>query len=182
MKSICSTAVFVAVGVLAVLTSNNNAVADASPVSSLKERQQRNISQRWCDAFIENCNIAANEACSSTRTAKYGCSVSFSGNECTKGNVQCTCGPLGGNGPMTDISKAALEKNFLSTQGTCKAAGITTILDPVEEAKPSQGATPSQAAVPSSSPDAPKSGASKSAAALSTVAFTAAVSLGLLYV
>ncbi|KAF9290391.1 hypothetical protein BGZ68_007152 [Mortierella alpina] len=194
MKSIFSTAVFVAVGVIAVLSSTNNAIVDASPVSGLEERQQKSIAQRWCDAFTISCNTAADEACSRTRTAHSKCEVSFTNNVCTEGSVQCTCGPLGGNGPLTDASKSALEKNILYTQGTCGAAGIKTTVDPAEKATPSQGAAPSQSAspsqggkpssVPSSSPDpsAPKSGASKSVAALSTVAFTAAVSLGLLYV
>ncbi|CAO3565354.1 unnamed protein product [Mortierella alpina] len=194
MKSIFSTAVFVAVAVLAVLSSSNSAIADASPVSGLEKRQQETIAQRWCDAFISNCKIAASEACGGTRKTKWQCDVSFTNNVCTEGSVQCTCGALDGSGPITDASKSALDKNFLSTQGTCSAVGIKTTPASAGEATPSQGAVPSQVAspsqevkppsIPSSSPAplAPKSGASKSMAALSTVAFTVAISLGLLLV
>ncbi|KAF9559549.1 hypothetical protein EC968_006536 [Mortierella alpina] len=196
MKSIFSTAVFVTVGVLAVLSSSNSAIADASPVSGLEQRQQRTISQRWCDAFIQSCESAANEACGSVRKYNYRCKVAFSGNVCTEGSVRCTCGAVDGSGPLTDVSKVALDKNFLTTQGTCSAVGIQTILEPseAEGATPSQGAAPSQAVSPSqggkpsnvpsstTTPSAPQSGASKSVEAICTVALTAAVSLGLLWV
>ncbi|KAI7825382.1 hypothetical protein BC939DRAFT_476307 [Gamsiella multidivaricata] len=190
MKSILTIASLVALGSLAVLSSNHNNVVNASPVTNLEKRQQKTIAERWCDAFADGCTLASREVCGGNNISHHVCDVSFINNACSQYTVSCTCTPTGGS--EMSAAELALRRTFAATNGACSslpAGPVSTSPTPSSSSSAVAVPTsPSSSASPPASTSAPtsvatspsgKNGAFKSRMSLSAVAFTATISLGL---
>ncbi|KAG0051463.1 hypothetical protein BGZ83_003748 [Gryganskiella cystojenkinii] len=196
MKSVFTIASLVTLGSLAMLGSNHHnvvdasslapfamvghSVVDASPLANLDKRQQGSVTtgEAWCAVFVKACAQASAQVCGANSQVLSPCNVTFTNGVCTgASDVGCGCTPAGGS--IKSALKIAMESTFAATNGACSDLTWTAAPAPTSTTGGASPPTSTSASAPVATSPPVKNGASKSMMSQSTVAFTAAIALGL---
>ncbi|KAF9959359.1 hypothetical protein BGZ72_009821 [Mortierella alpina] len=184
MKSIFYTTILATAGSLAILGSGSS-VAEASQIAGLEKRQQEYNSGSWCRVFTQGCSDASRMACATPNFSEYSCNVSIMNGVCSSYGASCICKTA--DGVSTDVTNPALENTFAASNGFCRSAA-GSYKPPTATPKPSMTASSHSAASMTSSSNVAaatstngtaKNSAYKPAVALSAVALTIIISVGL---